>query len=57
MLLLDGFGRIRYDNSEACDSSKYSLGAGTTAEIWQAWEKDPGPKGPYLERRRRNGAE
>ena len=42
MLLLDGFGRIRYDNSEACDSSKYSLGAGTTAEIWQAWEKDPG---------------
>jgi len=37
MLLLDGFGRIRYDNSEACDSSKYSLGAGTTAEIWQAW--------------------
>ena len=34
--------RIRYDNSEACDSSKYSLGAGTTAEIWQAWEKDPG---------------
>ena len=42
MLLLDGFGRIRYDNSEACDSSKYSLGAGTTAEIWQAWETDPG---------------